>query len=308
MNSQQFPNIKIRSKNELAKHLSWKKNYKDILEKINYCIEHFPKLYSNHPDSKNGKYIRVAKRPLKEINKLINNTILKEYDSTIKSFIYWWIQHRSFIQAVNIHKTKIKRTYIKLDLKKFFEQISYKKTLTFFQKVWIKPGIANILTWFCCVPNSEYFRNDNEKVIARWFPTSSRLSVLCTIRYFQKLNYLTLKYLKDFRPKITVFVDDITISFNNIGDIKINLFIEEISKLSLEYWIELNEQKTEINKNTNNIEILWVNITNWKLSPWKKTLAKENDILNKINKWETGHEKSIKWIRNYRKLLNRYNK
>lgn len=308
MNKQPFPKIQIRSKNELAKHLSSKRNYKDVLEKINHCIERFPYLYSNHQDSKDGKYIRVAKRPLKEINKLINTVILKEYDSTIISCIYGWIQNRSFVQAVDIHKTKAKRTYIKLDLKRFFEQISYEKALWFFKKTWCKLNIAHMLTWFCCIPNSEYFRIDAERVIARWFSTSSRLAVLCTLEYFQKLNWLTLKYLKKFRPKITVFVDDITISFNNIDDLKFETFLRKINELSLKYGIELNQDKTIINKDTNDIEILWVQINGWKLSPWKKTLKKEMDILEKKNKWEIGLEKNIEWFKMYRKLLNKYNK
>lgn len=299
-----YPKIPIKSKSELAKHLSCKGNHVDILNKINAINKNFNKYYSNHKLSKieEKKYIRKAKSYLRELNILINDRILKKYDSIVPCFIYWWISKKNYLQAVSQHCFNEKRTFIKLDVERFFDQIDYNKVLSvLMNKIWCSYRWAKQIANLCCVPETEFFDEKAKKVIARWFPTSSRLAVLSSIEFFEMLNYKVNKYFKLLKPRISVFVDDISISFLDTSDDIINKFLLDVNKLEKKYNIYLKKEKEEIIRNTSEAELLWTKIKDWELFLWKKSREKARTAYKRFYNWDKS-DKIRNKIRAYKNL------
>jgi len=298
--------INIRSKNELAKHFSSTSNHIQMLKNINLVIKNFWKYYYNHKNSipKEWKYIRVSKWPLRVLNKLVNEQILKKIDKKIPNFIFGWISGKNHIKAVQEHKVKRNRTYIKLDLKRYFDQIDLWMVIgNLITKLWCWKKWAKVIGLLCCVPQWEFFNDKNKRLLARWFNTSSRLAVLCSLDFFQRINWMLLKKYKHLKPKISVYVDDITISLNNTSKKEIKDILNKIYSLSEKYNLVLNKSKEEVIEDTRTIEILWIKMQEWKLSLWKKSYWKKKEAYKKWLLWDKLALKSIIWYKNYTKTL-----
>lgn len=298
----------IKTKNDLAKHLSKGWDYKNIIEIINEVNQNLWKYYYNHKDSdkEKNKFNRVAMWPLELLNRLINDNILKELDKKLPNFIFWGVLKKNHIQAVKIHKSKYNRTFIKFDLERYFDQIDIERIIwNLVKKFWCYIKGASEISKLCCVPEWEFFNSENKKVLARWFHTSTRIAILCSLDFFKQLNFFLQRHYKDLNPKISVFVDDITISIDNTTEDKINDLMNKVYELWKKHDLKLNHLKTQIDIDCNELEILWVKLNHLILAPWKKTKQKRNIAYMKWNKWDKSAIVSIKWHKNYRKVLDK---
>ena len=302
----ELPKVNIRWKNDLAKRLSSNWDYKKTLKSINDVLNNYSKYYHNHKYSvpEENKFVRASKWALKNLNKLINERLLKGIDKYIPYFIFWWISGRNHIKAVKEHKTKENRTYIKLDLRRYFDQIDIERVIgNLVNKLWCSKKWASIIALLCCVPEWEFYNEENKRLLARWFNTSSRLSVLCSLEFFQKINWLLQKKYSNLNPKVSVYVDDITISIDNTTDKDIDDIITKIYSWSEKYNLLLNKDKEDIIKDTNIIEILWIKLKRWKMSLWNKSLLKRKEAYKKWTMWDKTAINSIIWYKNYSKTL-----
>lgn len=300
--------LNIKTKNDLAKHLSKWWDYKNILELINEVSQNLWNYYYNHKNSdiEKNKFNRVAKWPLDLLNRLINDNILKELDNKLPNFIFWGISNKNHIAAVKIHKSKYNRTFIKFDLEKYFDQIDINRIIwNLVNKCWCNKIWALNIAQLCCVPEWEYFNPEGNKVLARWFHTSTRIAILCSIEFFKQINFFLQRNFKDLKPKISVFVDDITISIDNIEKEKINTLINKVYELSEKHNLKLNHLKTQIDINCDEVEILWVKLKHLILKPWKKTIWKRTKAYAKWHKWDKSAIISLNWHRNYRNYLDK---
>lgn len=300
--------LNIKTKNDLVKHLSKWWDYKNILELINEVNQNLWNYYYNHKDSdiKKNKFNRVAKWPLELLNRLINDNILKELDKKLPNFIFWGISNKNHIQAVKIHKSTYNRTFIKFDLERYFDQIDIDRIIwNLVKKCWCNKIWAVNIAQLCCVPEWEFFNTESNKVLARWFHTSTRIAILCSIDFFKQLNFFLQRHYKNLKPKISIFVDDITISIDNTDNDEINGIVQKVLDLWTKHNLKLNHSKTHIDINVNKVEILWVKLEHLKLKPWKKTIWKRNIAYAKWNKWDKSAIVSIKWHRNYRNYLDK---
>lgn len=301
--------VNIKSKNELAKHLSVWNNYKEVLEKINMVLKDHSKYYFNHEHSKpsEGKFVRASKWHLRELNKLINERIFKGMDSYIPFFIFWWISKRSHIKAVKEHKIKEwwNRTYILLDLRRYFDQITMERVIwNLVSKLWCSKKWAYFIASLCCLPEGEKFDKEKQWLLARGFNTSSRISILASIEFFQRIHWFLQKKYWKLNPRVSVYVDDISISLDNTSDENIHNITNEIKKLADKYDLELHPDKEEIFKDVDSVEILWIEFQNaQKMSIWKKTLLKKEEAHKRLLLWDESAQASIDGINNYSKTL-----
>jgi len=94
MQIRKFPKIFIRSKSELAKHISHNKFPKEeALNLINDALLHSEEYWKDSKHSKPEKYVRNAKfTPLGLLLKKINAMVLAPHDKTLPNFIFGGIK------------------------------------------------------------------------------------------------------------------------------------------------------------------------------------------------------------------------
>ncbi len=263
---------------------------------------------------KKWKFCRAMLSPLKELNRNINNKILKRFDKEMPLYIYWGISGKSHIWAAFIHsKYKYKRSYIILDFSTYFEQITYDIVVNSLKKLWIcNSRTAEIIAELWCVVKWKEIINSWEKVIARWFSTSSRLAIFWSLKFFKKLNNLLHKELKWKKHEISIFIDDITISFDNICKNNIINLLSKIENLFNKEWFKFNLEKTKWYRDIEEIEVLWILVKRWNIDITKSFKEKINNWYRELSKSKTLKEKNnsyrkIKWMKQYKINVNKHN-
>jgi hypothetical protein len=256
MYGKRYPKIHVRSKNELAKRLSDNKmNQAQALELINDVIKNFDKYWKDHrrlSRPQEDKWVRDASyTKLGKLLKLINTRILSPHDDMLPDFIYGGISGRNHKSAVrHLLGRKRGRVLLKLDISRFYEQISQERVEQFFAlKADCGKEGAKLLAALCCVPCGAKGSPAERRTIARGFSTSSRLAVWCNLDAFIKLERLVKAELKSKDPRIAIYVDDIGITASKVTkeDMmrlypKIKLILESDAKQKL----PLNTKKTAI--------------------------------------------------------------
>lgn len=285
MQTSRYPKLYIRSKNELAKHLSHNKFPKEeVLALINDVLNNFTRYwrdneYRSEPEKE--KYVRSAKRtPLGRLLDNINKTVLAPHDKMLPDFVFGGIKNMNHAKAAKyLLGKKRKRTSLKLDITRFFEQISEERVYHFFRdKCACSKKAAALLASFCCVPEGPKRNASEHKTIARGFATSSRLAVWCNLDTFIKLDRLVKKRLKGRDPRIAIYVDDIGVTASRVSK-------EEMGKLSFEVEnlllnadrnqkLPINKKKTKISSHEEGIEHLGLRLYRNRLSIGAKTKSK----------------------------------
>lgn len=218
-----YPKLFIRSKTELAKHISHTDfPPQQALRLINDVLLNFESYWKDSKSSQpeKNKYVRNAKgTPLGLLLQKIDSKILSSHDKKLPEFIFGGIKGKNHAQAArHLLGKKRKRTLLKLDIKQFFEQIKEARVVQFFQyKCNCSKKAAVLLGKLCCVPLGPKDGNVYEKVIARGFATSPRLAVWCNLGLFLKLDRLVKKRLKGSDPRIIIYVDDIGIMASRVA-------------------------------------------------------------------------------------------
>ncbi|HCC84516.1 MAG TPA: hypothetical protein DEP87_02440 [Candidatus Pacebacteria bacterium] len=298
-----YPIINIGSKNELAKRLSSKNFSKDkSLELINNVLANFDKYWydSKKSDPEKQKFFRSSVgTPLHKLLKLINAKILKVYDKSLPEFIFGGVSDRNHILAAReLIGNKNDRTLLKIDVSRFFEQITMQRIVRFFhQKCNCSLRASYLLASLCCVPGGQKDSSANmQKYLARGFPTSSRLAVWTNLDTFLRLKWETNKRLKNHDPKIVIFVDDIGVSASRVDIKTINCLKESLIGLLESYDINqplpVNHKKTEIIAFKNGAEHLGMRLGKNKISIGRKTISNKSKLNNSI-KTSDGLGKSL---------------
>src|SRR3989344_812034 len=292
MQTSRYPKLYIRSKNELAKHLSHSKFPKEeVLALINDVLNNFTRYwkdneYQSEPEKE--KYVRSAKRtPLGRLLDNINKAVLAPHDKMLPDFVFGGVKNMNHAKAAKyLLGKKRKRTSLKLDITRFFEQISEERVYHFFRdKCACSKKAAALLASFCCVPEGPKGNASERKTIARGFATSSRLAVWCNLDTFIKLDRLIKKRLKGNDPRVAIYVDDIGITASRVSK-------EEMGKLSLEVEslllntdrnqkLPINKRKTKISSHEEGIEHLGLRLYRNRLSIGAKTKSKIDRIRNR---------------------------
>lgn len=256
MPANRYPQLNIRSKNELAKHISNKRlPYEKALALINDVQKNHDSYWRDHPkysQPDKGKWVRDASQSgLGKLLKLIDGEVLKPNDNLIPPFLFGGLSGRNHKGAVlRLLGKKRKRVMLKLDITKFFEQNKYDRVYHFFlDKAGCSKVAAKLLADICCVNYSAKDSPENYKTIARGFPTSPRLAVWCNLDAFIKLERLVRKELKDKDPRIAIYVDDIGITASRASKedmMRLYPKVKAILESDKNQKLPLNDNKTKI--------------------------------------------------------------
>lgn len=326
MNQRNYPKIRIRSRNELAKRIS-NKNLTLVEAKglIQDVLDNYDNCWRDHPEysepTKN-KWVRDASGTrLSKLHEFISETILKPYDDMLPDFIFGGISKRNHkLAAMNLLGRKRKRVLLKLDIKRFYEQIKEDRVKQLFaQKCECSKKGAEVLANLCCVPIGSKENPGEYNTIGRGFATSSRLAVWCNLDTFLKLERIVKKELDGKDPRISVYVDDIGITASRVsnddminlyGKIKILLESDEHQKLPI------NEEKTKIVHHDGKVydirgkqlksqgfEFLGLQMNRNKLTLGSKTRWKLVDLKEKARMRNSDAKKSRRSVLRYKQYI-----
>lgn len=294
MRNTRFPKIFIRSKTDFSHHISQPGfTQKEALNLINNVKDNFDGYWkdSGSSDSAKGKYVRDASNSLLGILlHKIDDKILKPHDSMLPKIFFGGVGGSNHKKAVEYLHLRMKgRVLIKLDLSRFFEQISAERVQNFFQyKCACDYKGARMLVDFCCVPVGPKGSGNSRKTIARGFATSPRLAVWCNLDTFIRLERFITKKLKRNNPKIAIYVDDIGISARGISEKEMkNLLpeIENILKSDPHQQLTLNTDKVDVvSQKTGRVEHLGIAVQGNRFFVGAKTRNKIKRTLAKIKR------------------------
>lgn len=308
MISHSYPKLNLYTKNQLANAIRGKKlSFNEAIKLIDDCLANKDNYwFDNQKESKpdDDKWVRSASgTPLGKLQKRINQLILAPHDNELPIFIYGGVSKKGIKNAaIALQGKKNKRTLLKVDMRRFFEHITYEdiiRTLTCYCNC--GKDVSRIIAEIVCVcMGKKSLDNTNEKVLARGFSTSSRLAVWCNLDLFRKLFYCMTKKLNGHDPRIAVYMDDIGITASRVNPVLLSSFYKDIIKL-----IE-NTSKLELNKNKTKIidylqreydvldgrllegkitpfEFLGIGIGRNRLYPGVKTRSKMAKLIKKLN-------------------------
>ena len=284
--------LNIRSEFELCKRLSCKQfPSQSATEALGAVLLNHDDFWVDHKDSEpeKGKYLRSVKKnsPLFSVLKLINNSIFKRHDILLSRHHLWGgISGKDNIQAACLCLgIRGKRSMLKIDLSKFFEQVSEDKLYAFFVKNRCTKSIARILARILSVPRGAKGSGSKERVLARGFSTSPRAAIWCYLGFFQKLSKVVEEHCGEKPFRIFIYVDDITIVTNDMGrDFLEQLFVK-IHDLARDDGVGIHtSEKKEILTSDEPQEVLGVSIFRNSLGIGKKTIGNKQRLTNKLRK------------------------
>jgi len=289
-----YPKISIRSKNELAKHISSKKlPLAEALKLINDVSANFDNYWkdSKKSEPRKRKYVRTAAgKPLNTLLKAIDKKLLQPYDKHLPDFIFGGVKGKSHISAAHhLIGKKNQRTLVKMDITRFFEQIGRDRVFYFFyKKCGCSVRASNLLADICCVPIGKKGSNNAKKTIARGFPTSSRLAVWTNLDTFLRLKWEAEKLLRGHDFRLVIFVDDIGITASRVSEQKLDNVRKKLQKILLKndenQPLPVNRKKTKIIPFIKGAEHLGVLLGRSKITIGSKTKSKMAAVKGLIKK------------------------
>jgi len=152
------------------------------------------------------------KTPLGYLLKAFDARVLSKCDYMLPSFIFGGVSGQNHVRAAKNLIAGKDRAYFKVDLEKFFEQISIDNVYVFLIKSGCSKEIARFMSEMCCIPMGSKDNPSSNKVLARGFSTSPRLAVWCNIFAFLTLDQKLGRILKHTNYKLSVYVDDIGVT------------------------------------------------------------------------------------------------
>lgn len=294
MRGNRYPWLSIRSKSELSRHITHGGFSRERgLKLINDVLSNRDKYWkdSRRSDPEKEKYVRSAKgTPLGLLLDKINKKVLAPHDRLLPDFIFGGVQGLSHVKAAShLLGQHRKRTLLKLDISRFFEQVSRDRVTAFFQhKCGCSKEGARLLSYICCVPFGPKGSKSDRITIARGFATSSRLAVWCNLDLFIKLDRLVKNRLKGKDPRIAIYVDDIGITATNVTEAEMESLFVEIQKLlattDRNQPLPLNPDKKHIVSHKDGMEHLGIKLLRNRLAIGNKTTAKRQKIKNQFKR------------------------
>lgn len=288
-----YPFINIRSKNELAKRIcSRSLTQEKALDLINDVLENFESYWqdSDKSEPEKGKYFRTAVgSPLNLLLKRVNSRILKPHDTLLPDFIFGGVSNKSHVMAAySLLGNKRGRSLLKMDISRFFEQISNQRVYHFFHN---KCGCTKSVSWLlsniCCTPLGAKGSGNEELSLARGFSTSSRLAVWTNLDTFTRLKWEVSKRLRRHDPRIVLFVDDIGVSASRVERSRLTDLRDRFSRILLSdknQRLPVNPRKTKIEEFSEGVEHLGLRLGRNKITVGSKTRSKMKRVQENIKK------------------------
>lgn len=303
MENKRYPNIYIRSKNELAKQISHKGFSKqDALNLINDVTVNFDKYWKDNEkmsEPKKGKFVRSANRtPLGTLLDKINKMILAPHDRLLPVFIFGGVKEKNHVKAAkHLLGEKRQRILLKMDITGFFEQIHDKRVFHLFRnRFGCDKRASKLLANLCCVPKGKKDGGSLEKTIGRGFATSSRLAIWCNLDVFSRIDYLVKKRLKRNDARLAIYVDDIGITASRVPKEEMEKLALEVKDILLNFdpnqSLPLNDKKTKVVSHSEGMQHLGVSLGRNKLFLGTKTKSKKDRISNRLKKKIPPEERS----------------
>lgn len=237
-NLERYPTFNIRHKNDLAKHISRDSaSHKDKLNLINDALNNFNSYWKDHEgksEPEKNKYVRDASdTKLGKLLKLINKQILTPEDERVPFFIFGGISKKDHVQACHyLWGDGGDKMLLALDIERFFDQIKRERIFHFFNsKASCGKRAANILADLTCVNKGPKDNPEKEKVLARGFATSTRLSCWSNMDTFLTAWWFLKDEFKENNPKMALFVDDIGITLEGVTEQEVEKLYKELKDI-----------------------------------------------------------------------------
>lgn len=223
---------------------------------------------------KSGGYreIQAPDCDLLDIQKWIKNNILENIRTSEYAFGYK--KKKSIVDNASIHIHK--KYVLNIDLKDFFQSISYMKIYRIFKYIGYTCEVAHLLTKLCT----------NEKnILPQGSPASPIISNIVLLKLDKRLSKLALKYGAVY----TRYVDDITFS----SDMKVDYLIPTIRTIVEDEGYKVNEGKLRL-MNSSQRQVVTGLIVNKKLSVNKKLIIEMQNAIYYCTKYSISeHLKKI---------------
>lgn len=247
-------------------HFSLLVGYQDFLL-YNICFSKEKYYHTFYILKRNGKKRQINEPypTLKEIQYWIMNNILKERN--ISKYAKAYVPNAGIIDNVKFHKNQ--NVIIKLDIKNFFDSITFKDIYTIYRQFGYTKNVSHLLANLCTLNNR--------------LPQGSPCSPILSNIFFKSIDERIGAYLRSLNYRYTRYSDDITIS----GDIKneqIHAIICFIEKILNEKDLRLNKSKTKILRK-NHCQYVTGVVLNNKISAgnkYKKSLRQEIHFIKKF--------------------------
>lgn len=298
-----YPILNIRSKNEIAKRISSDRlKFDEALALINDVMRDHDDYWYDSAESEpeKEKFVRSAVgTPLGKLLKLIDTKILAPHDNLVPDFIFGGISERNHIQAArHLLGKQRNRTLLKLDIRRFFEQIRKQRVFYFFyKKCNCSVKAARILSEICCVPLGPKGSRRREESIARGFATSPRLALWCNLDLFLRLCWKARNEFKGHDPRIAIFVDDVGVMASRIDAKLIEEFSVKAEGLLANFdknqSLPINPEKKKIMTYTDGVEHLGIRFGRNKLTMGRKARSRTDKIRQALSKRLPKYEKRI---------------
>ena len=210
----------LKSKKKLLEllHIDRKVYYKSAF--INYKIQP----YINISQDERKRLIEAPDKDLKNIQSIILKA-LQQID--FPNYVFSGIKGKCYIDNVKVHANK--KCLFKIDISKFFPNISRNKVYKFYlNKLQTSSDVANILTNLTTINLDLKNQNNKTMVNVNSFieengikernhlitgsPISSIMSYLANIEMFEEIKFLADK----LNISMTIYVDDVVFTSNNI--------------------------------------------------------------------------------------------
>ncbi len=325
------PKLNIYTKKQLANVIRNKDlSFDNAIKLIDDCLKNKDEYWFDNLDKskpKEGKWVRsTSGTPLEELQKRINQRVFAPHDNELPPFIYGGVGGKGVKNAATaLQGSKNKRTMLKIDMRRFFEHITYDDVVkTLVKNYKCGKEVAIIIAEVACVRMGKKIPNNKSKmVLARGFSTSSRLAVWCNLEIFKKIFYLVSKELKGHDPSIAIYMDDIGITATKVNPATMSLLYKDILDLvdDSNTNLEINKKKTRIIdylkkeydaedesiKGPAEFEFVGIKMgRRGHLYPGAKTRSKISKKANKLN-LSKGEEKSLKGLKQYTRYIMKNN-
>ncbi len=286
------PKLSIRGKNELAKHIAHDgfsvDQAKMLIDDVVINFDRYWKDNLKRSKPADQKWVRSAKgTPLGTLLGKINERVLAPHDKLIPNFVFGGLKRRNHVQAAkHLLGMKRKRTLLKLDLSRFFEQITEGRVISFLiNKCNCTYKGAKLLARLCCVPLGEKGSNQLQRVIARGFATSSRIAVWCSMDTFVKMDRLVQRRLRGKDPRIAIYVDDIGITSTRTEKSDMLILKQEIKQLveNGARPLLLNDKKCKVVRHEEGMEFVGLGLDRNSVSLGVKTRSRKMRLKNRVD-------------------------
>lgn len=313
-----YPKLNIRSKTDFKKWIASKRLPADEAQMlINACKKQkddFWHDYDEMCEPEKSKYTRSAykRKPLYRLLGIIDKGLLAPYDKNLPCHIYGGRRKISSIDAagslINYFR---KRWLLKLDLKRFFEQVPRERVFKFFyHKCGCKSEFANYVADLCCVPEGPKGSGSSKQYIARGFAPSTRLAVWTNLDFFMQLRKLVFQSfeLRKHDPRLMVFIDDIGITVSNTDQKSLEQLRDGIIALAKKHGLEINLEKTGIYEPGHKQEILGNLLHSRSLGFTAEKKEKQKFLKREArNTQNTSAQNRFRGLMNHKKQMQKFN-